>query len=121
MVKVLLVDDDPDFVSFMVDCLKSNHRRVFTASDGVEALAIVKEHRPDLVLTDLMMPNMDGIELVKQIRAFDDEIYVVIISGHPDWKKKYEQVKDLAQLPLTKPVKVEDLLSAVELYIEYGK
>ncbi len=66
--KILLVDDEPDILEIVGYNLKNEGYQVFTASSGKEGVAIAKEVKPDLILLDVMMPEMDGIEACDQIR-----------------------------------------------------
>src|SRR3977135_2748658 len=70
---ILAVDDHRTNREFLVTLLGYQKHRLLEASDGAEALALVKAHHPDLVITDILMPTMDGYEFVRQLRA-DPEI-----------------------------------------------
>ena len=69
---ILLVDDDPDIREFVTFNLAKEGYNVVTAKDGAEGVEAVKKHRPDLVLLDVMMPGMDGIEACEAIRTNPD-------------------------------------------------
>ncbi len=69
MATILVVDDLAVNREFLVTLLGSQHHRMLEASDGAEALALVKAHRPELVITDILMPTMDGYEFFRQLRA----------------------------------------------------
>jgi signal transduction histidine kinase/DNA-binding response OmpR family regulator len=73
MAKILVVDDRPENRELLVTLLGYQHHELYEASDGEEALVLAQRHRPDLVITDVLMPTMDGYELVRQLRA-DAEI-----------------------------------------------
>ncbi|MEH1129458.1 GGDEF domain-containing response regulator [Micromonospora sp. CPCC 206061] len=66
---ILVVDDDPDIARFVQVNLRLHNFEVVLAGDGEEALEVIEEHRPDLAVVDLMMPRMDGLELVRRLRA----------------------------------------------------
>jgi len=68
-VTILVVDDDPVIQKLLIVNFEMEGYRVMTASDGIEGLALVASDRPDLVLVDVMMPRMDGLEVVRQLRA----------------------------------------------------
>ncbi|MEI6044926.1 MAG: response regulator [Chloroflexota bacterium] len=83
MAKVLVVDDDPGIVSLLRRIIAKRGYQVFTAGDGKEALALAQEHHPDLIFTDIKMPDLGGEELTQLLRA-DPELYnvpIVILSG----------------------------------------
>ena len=92
---ILVVDDVPDNVEILQMRLESQGYEVVTAGDGVEALEKVRELRPDLVLLDIMMPKLDGIETVKQIKADPSLPFIPVIlvtagrtprTSSPGWK-----------------------------------
>lgn len=79
MKKLLIVDDEAEIVELVTMVLEQDDRSIFTAYDGEQALEIVREERPDLVLSDIMMPRLDGRELCKRIRADSTTSRIVII------------------------------------------
>ena len=68
MSKVLAVDDSKPMLAMLTRCLEKGGHEVIKAVDGVEALSQLKKHRPDMVITDLNMPNMDGLEFIEAAR-----------------------------------------------------
>ncbi len=89
-VRVLLVDDEPDYIQPMGFWLKSKGYRVTTASNGEEAIAVVKQDPPDIVFLDLNMPVMDGFEALKNIRQFNKDIPIVLVSAYVDDQRAKE-------------------------------
>ena len=81
---VLVVDDDDIFRGFLCTVLRKAGYQIFETGNGTKAVALFREHRPDLVLTDLLMPGRDGMEVLRDIRAIDPEARVIIISGGGD-------------------------------------
>jgi DNA-binding response OmpR family regulator len=84
MVRVLVVDDEPDFVEFIREFVVQSGYEPLAAFSGPEALRLVKEQRPHIVLLDIRMPGMDGIEVLKAIREIDREVGVVMLTGVKD-------------------------------------
>ncbi len=81
--KVLIVDDDPDILTYVSEILQDNAYETSTAGDGAAGLARVREARPDLVILDLMMPKKSGIKFLNEIRqdaAFRD-VPILVLSG----------------------------------------
>lgn len=80
---VLVVDDDPDIRDFVADALSIDGYAVITAADGLEALRLLDERRPDVVLLDLRMPVMDGPTFARRCwERFGDEIAIVVMTAH---------------------------------------
>lgn len=81
MAKVLVVDDEPEAVELLVEFLSSKGYEVLTATSGEEALRRVKEDRPHLVLLDVRMPQMNGLEVLQRIREIDAEMGVIMVTA----------------------------------------
>ena len=82
--KILLVDDDEDYRKIAVRRLESWGYDVISAASGKEAVEVVKEMSPDLVVLDYLMPGMDGIETLKEIRSIDSGVPVIMSTSFPD-------------------------------------
>lgn len=81
-IKILLVDDEPDFTQPMEFWLKSKGYCVMVVPDGASAIKIIKENAPDIVFLDINMPVMDGAETLRRIREFNPDLPVIIISAY---------------------------------------
>ena len=79
--RVLVVDDDPATVELLQEFLVAKGYEVLTASDGAEALQKVKEERPHVILLDIHMPKMDGLEVLRQVKAIDPTVSVIMVTG----------------------------------------
>jgi DNA-binding response OmpR family regulator len=79
--RVLVVDDDPATVELLQDFLLAKGYEVLTASDGAEALRTLKAERPHLLLLDVMMPKLDGLEVLRQVKALDPTVGVIMVTG----------------------------------------
>jgi len=82
--KVLLVDDEKEFASALAERLQLRNYDVKSASNALEALGLVHSFLPDVVLLDLKIPGMDGIETLKAIKQFEPAIEVSMLTGHGD-------------------------------------
>lgn len=81
MAKILVVDDEPEVREILGEMLARAGHEVFRAADGEEGLRAFREHRPDLVVTDLLMPVRGGLSLIVEMREVDPEARVLAISG----------------------------------------
>lgn len=102
--RVLIVDDDPATVELVQEVLVAKGYQVLTAGDGVEALRKVKEERPHLILLDIVMPKLDGLEVLRQLRAIDEEVGVIIITAVTDKETRRQAIALGAFDYLTKPI-----------------
>ena len=107
--KILLVDDEKDIREILCLSLVDMGYTVFEAENGVAALRIFKEVRAPIVLTDIKMPNMDGIELLQKIKHENPEAEVVMITGHGDMDLAIRSLKYEATDFITKPINVDAL------------
>ncbi len=90
---LLYVEDEDGTRVNIVKTLRLKYEKVLEASNGEEAYKLYKEHKVDLIISDLQMPKMDGVELVKKIRQEDNDTPVVIISAYSDKEKLQEMAK----------------------------
>ena len=112
--RVLVVDDEPDMVENCARILKKAGHQCLTATDPHAALALVEAERPDLLLTDLKMPDMDGMELLRRARAVDPALPVILFTAFATIESAVSAIKDGAFDYLPKNFSVEQLRMAVE-------
>ena len=89
-IRVLLVDDEPDFIEPMSYWLGSKGYAVSVARNGERAIQIIKEETPHIVFLDIKMPGIDGIETLKRIREFNQNIPIVMLTAYADEEKFYK-------------------------------
>src|SRR4051812_8065593 len=110
--RVLVVDDEPQITRVLRTVLSSQGYQVRTAAEGQAALASFAEFRPELVITDLYMPHMDGVELCRRIRAVSGvPIIVLLVKGEE--RTKVEALDSGADDYVTKPFGIDELLARV--------
>jgi two-component system alkaline phosphatase synthesis response regulator PhoP len=129
MAKILVVDDDPDMRLAIASVLNSRSYEIIEACDGREALRKVKEDKPDLMLLDLLMPEMDGFAVVKELRSSQDKRYpdipVLVISSvreessHRRYELELGRKLDVDDY-IEKPIEPFILLRRVEKLLSKG-
>lgn len=115
-IKILLVDDEPDILEIVSYNLRNEGYAIFTAENGIKAIQQAKKIQPHLILLDVMMPEMDGIEACEKIRALDgmEQIIIAFLTAR---NEDYSQVAGFeagADDYITKPVKPKVLVSKVK-------
>ena len=112
--KVLLVDDEEEFVKALAERLKMRDLRSDTVLDGEEALSFVEDQEPDVMVLDLKMPGIDGMEVLRQVRKAYPKIQVIILTGHGT-EKDVEEAKRLGAFEyLEKPVNLDVLVKKMK-------
>jgi two-component system, NtrC family, response regulator HydG len=111
---VLVVDDDAEGRAAMLKVLEGSGYKTLEADNGQQALDIILQDSIDVLVTDLRLPVMDGVELLKRAKAADQEIEVILITGHGTVEVAVEAIKEGAYDFITKPVKKAQLLHAVD-------
>ncbi len=115
---ILVVDDEQDVRETLEKVLKSMDYHPHVAAGGKEALEIIRNKKIDVVLSDLYMPEMDGIELLKKVRNFDKNIIFMMITAHPTIETAVEAIKKGAYDYLTKPFHVEEVRLKINRALE---
>ncbi|MCC6213932.1 MAG: sigma-54-dependent Fis family transcriptional regulator [Polyangiaceae bacterium] len=111
--QILVVDDEPNLRRVLGALLTRDGHEVVTAEDGEQALAVLAEHHIDLVLSDLRMPKLDGMELLRRARALDEELPVVLITAHGTVDNAVEALKTGAFDYITKPFDQDEVRTVV--------
>jgi two-component system, OmpR family, KDP operon response regulator KdpE len=110
--RVLVVDDEPQITRVLRTVLTSQGYQVRTAAEGEAALSSFTEFRPELVITDLYMPHMDGVELCRRIRAMSN-VPIIVLSVKGEERTKVEALDNGADDYVTKPFGIDELLARV--------
>jgi len=114
IVKLLLVDDEARFVETLSKRLTARGFDVQGALSGPQALDLLRERPFDVVLLDVWMPGMDGLEVLKEIRRLHPSVRVVLVSGNASITAAVEGIRLGATDYLLKPVEIDDVLAKVE-------
>lgn len=112
--RVLVVDDEPEIRRFLRASLRTHRHEVFEADTGASALAAVRERRPDLIILDLGLPDIDGVEVTRRVRAWS-LIPIIILSVRSHEEDKIEALNAGADDYLTKPFGVGELLARIRV------
>ena len=121
MVRILLAEDDRDLNRFITTYLRSNNYEVVSTYDGLEALNKSAEIKFDLVLTDIMMPKMDGFELAENIRISDTSLPIIFMSARDDKPSKLMGYKIGIDDYITKPFDIDLLLMKIAAILRRAK
>ncbi|MCG6892882.1 MAG: response regulator [Desulfobacteraceae bacterium] len=114
MAKILLIDDEADILRVLSRSLRADGYDVVTASNGKDALETFRAESPEIVLTDIKMPEMDGLEVLRQVKEIDADAQVIIITGHGDIDSAVEALQYGASDFINKPVRDEALNVALK-------
>ena len=117
MHKILIIDDEKEVVSLLKDFFSSRNYEVVSAPDGSEGLKKVETEKPDLVLCDIKMPEKDGFQFLKELRATMQWIPVVIVSALTDPTSILKGYGLDADYYITKPINLEECLKVVRIMI----
>lgn len=117
---VLIVEDDLPIRKFLATSLKNHNYRLLLVESGTEALTMSVSHMPDLIILDLGLPDIDGIEVIKQLRAWNS-IPIVVVSAREHERSKIEALDSGADDYLTKPFGVGELLARIRVALRHSQ
>lgn len=121
MANILVVDDDEQFRTMLSETLRSAGYQVLEARDGAEGLKFYREQGTDLIITDLIMPNKEGLEIIQEFRRNDPEVKIIAMSGggrHGPYDYLRVAKRFGARQVLLKPFSRQEILAAVEQVLE---
>jgi two-component system KDP operon response regulator KdpE len=113
LLSVLVVDDEERILNFLRSKLKASGYEVFTAKNGLEAVGLVRSEEPDIVLLDIIMPQMDGLETLREIRSFS-AVPVIILTAKDADSDKIRGLQLGADDYLSKPFNPDELVARIE-------
>ena len=121
--RILLVDDEEDILDFLELILEEQGYSVIKANSGTEALAAAQVDRPDLILLDIMMPEMDGWEVLKLLKADEEvsHIPVAMLTARTEMKDKIQGLQEGAIDYICKPFVTKELLDKLEIILAQVK
>jgi len=117
-VRILIVDDDPDVCEYLESFLKRDGYDVRTIHDPTKVLDEIKNSRYQIVILDLKMPRLSGVDLLKSIRAVDTDICIIIYTGYPSVDTAIETMKQQVFDYIKKPFDIEDFRAVINRAIK---
>ncbi len=123
MKTILIVDDEPDVLEVVEMLLISEKYKVLKARNGVEAIEVVNNNTPDLVILDIMMPEMDGVEVCRRMRNMDNmrDKPIVMFSAKLSAIDKKESFDAGADGFITKPFNARGFIAGIKTYLELSR
>lgn len=118
---VLAIDDDDASLHLLRELLELHGYRVLSAREGAVGVEIFEKEHPQLVITDIRMPHMDGIEVLRRVREIDDAVPVILVTGHGDLENAIKALRRGAYDFLQKPINTEILLNTVSQGLEHHR
>ncbi|MBD8071362.1 response regulator [Bacillus sp. PS06] len=115
--KILIVDDQYGIRILLNEVFQKEGYTTFQAANGLQAIDIVTKHSPDLVLLDMKIPGMDGIEILKKLKEIDSDIRVIIMTAYGELDM-IQEAKDLGAIThFAKPFDIDEIREAVKKHI----
>ena len=115
--KILLVDDEEEFVSTLAERLELTGYAAKIAKDGESGISLITHDSFDIVVLDLMMPGLNGLDTLKQIKAINKHLPVILLTGHGSTKEGTEGMRIGAFDFLMKPLDIKELIKKIQLAI----
>lgn len=119
--KVLYAEDDDDLRELFATALEDAGVELLVASNGLEALDLYHKHHPFFLITDLLMPRMDGFELIREIRKTDPDIFVVVTTAHNESNKIIDAIDAGVDKFLLKPIDFDKMMEIIAKYIPQAR
>lgn len=120
MEKILIIDDDKDMCQLLSDIVRSEGHTFLTAHDGRTALKEIRTYAPDLVLLDIKLPGMNGMEVLKEVKAIDEKLNVIMLTGYGEIKDAVKAIKLGAFDYITKPFENDDIIANITNALHAG-
>ena len=112
-VSILIAEDEPILLEAYSKYISFFCESIYTATDGEEALKLYYEHKPNIILTDINMPKLDGMEFIQKVRESDNNTKIIILSAHTQTQNLLKAVKLNLVSYLVKPVKMNEFKSTI--------
>ena len=110
---LLIVDDEPDMLHFARVFFVKGGYEVFTAESGLEALDLIRRHNIDMIITNIKMPGMDGMELLREVNKVKPQMIKIILSGGLTLDRIKEAIRLGCRAYIAKPIEIDELRATV--------
>lgn len=117
---ILVVEDDKPIRNFIIASLKAQEFNYIETDKGMEAIALSMSHKPDLIILDLGLPDMDGIDIIEKVREWS-KIPIIIVSARENERQKIEALDKGADDYLTKPFGIGELLARIRVSLRHSR
>lgn len=114
VVRVLVAEDNPDVREFIMRALVSSGYEVSGAIDGQEALEVLSQARFDVLVSDIVMPNLDGVALAMMVGPLYPQMRIVLVSGYAQERMRAHNLEALVHKVIAKPFSLEEIVDAVK-------
>src|SRR3989338_1382293 len=121
MARILVVDDEPQIRALLGELLETSGFQPILAEDGAAAIATFKAERPPVVLLDLNMPKLGGMEVLPELRAIDPRVSVIILTASDDIRTAVQAMRLGAYDYLTKPAQSDEVVLTIERALEHHR
>ncbi|MHC5247658.1 response regulator transcription factor [Enterococcus sp. HY326] len=121
MITILIVEDDENLNALYQSVLKTAGFKILSANNGEEALTVLEEHHVDLIITDIMMPEMDGFELAKELRQSGFELPILVITAKESYEDKRKGFGIGVDDYMVKPIDVNEMVLRVEALLRRAR
>jgi DNA-binding response OmpR family regulator len=111
--RVLVIEDEPTITEFLRVGLTYEHNQVEIAEDGLAGLALARQHSPDLIILDVMLPGLDGFAICRQLREAGDQVPIIMLTARKEVSDRVDGLNLGADDYLTKPFSFEELLARI--------
>lgn len=110
---ILIIEDEVVFNQFLQEYMEIYFEKVYSAFDGEEGLELYNKYRPDIIITDIHMPKIDGLDLIAKIRQTDTTTKIIVLSAHTDKEKLFKAIELQLVTYLVKPIKSDELKAII--------
>ena len=123
MARIVVIDDDLDLCGYVTHHLELDGHTALFARDGFEGIELIEEHRPDLIILDVMMPGLDGVQICKRLKNHHEisRIPVIFLSAKSGAASRLRGINSGGQAYVTKPFNMSDLTAKIDTVLAHSQ